>query len=108
MKQLPHPATPLNESTKGVVSRARTGHAEAVSRWRQAGKLAVAAIHSRKNIGEALHVGGREHMSHVDCFDGSAARCGKPAESKTNEDLITVRPVVDGRLKNFGKGDAKC
>jgi 5'-nucleotidase len=108
MKQLQHPATPLNESTRAVVSRAQSGHAKAVSRWKQAGKLVVASAHSRRNIGEALNIGAREHMSGVDVFDGDAARCGKPAESKTNDDLITVKPVVDGRLKNLGKGDANA
>lgn len=44
-------------------------------------------------------------MSSVDCFDGKEARIGT-AESHVefaDEDLVTVSPAVDGRLKDEGR-----
>jgi len=45
-----------------------------------------------------------EHMSVVDPFDGSNTRKGKGTgmrpEAVEDEDLLTVRPEVDGRLRN--------
>jgi hypothetical protein len=40
-------------------------------------------------------------MSEVDCFDGGKARKGSiGGEINENEDLITIHPVIDGRLKD--------
>jgi len=41
-------------------------------------------------------------MSSVDCFGGSEARKGGVAvgKNKDEDDLPTIHPVVDGRLKD--------
>ena len=64
--------------------------------------------HSREHIGDALNVGAREHMSGVDCYDGQKARTGEESGKgggmkKLEGDLITIRPAVDGRLKDKGR-----
>lgn len=55
---------------------------------------------------------GREHMSGVDCFDGSQARAEKGGEATTTDDeqsgevdpdLLVIDPTVDGRLKDVGR-----
>ena len=53
----------------------------------------------------------KEHMSPVDCFDGSAFRKSYIATDQRKEevhnvstdDLLIVHPVVDGRLKDEGR-----
>jgi hypothetical protein len=45
-------------------------------------------------------------MSEVDCFDGAKQRVGEPqdesdvVENTSEEDLLVVHPLVDGRLKD--------
>jgi hypothetical protein len=106
MKTLKEPPRPLNESTRQVISKARTRHEHIVQRWKDASRKAIAYAHSRKNINEALDIGCREHMSGFDVFDGDSARCGKETAHKTFDDLVTVKPVIDGRFKNLGKEEA--
>lgn len=56
----------------------------------------------------------REHMSGVDCFDGSQARREKGGKNtvtstddegngKVDPDLPVIDPAVDGRLKDVGR-----
>lgn len=67
--------------------------------------------HSRRDISDALRVGGREHMSSVDPFDGGGARAGercKIPESRSFGEtdpgtLVTVKPVVDGRMRDLSR-----
>jgi len=46
-------------------------------------------------------------MSDVDCFDGGKARRGsivdETNEADNGEDLPTIHPVVDGRLRDEGR-----
>jgi hypothetical protein len=50
-------------------------------------------------------------MSDVDCFDGSAVRSGKKQSTLDlqkikeayEEDLLTISPEIDGRLKDEGR-----
>ena len=45
-------------------------------------------------------------MTAVDCFDGAKQRAGKPLDegsatgNSSDEDLLVVNPMVDGRLKD--------
>ncbi|OCH95318.1 Metallo-dependent phosphatase [Obba rivulosa] len=81
------------------------------ARWRQAAGRALRW--SRAHYRELIGVAGREHMSGVDCVNGevirgAASRVGDdtPEEEPdvdTEEDLPTIHPVVDGRLKDEGR-----
>lgn len=48
-------------------------------------------------------------MTQVDCFDGAKQRAGEPQDDRdalgkpSDEDLLVVHPLVDGRLKDEGK-----
>ena len=45
-------------------------------------------------------------MSNVDCYDGQAARSGEAGNVEADdEDLLTIHPIVDGRLKNIGRNE---
>jgi hypothetical protein len=61
--------------------------------------------HCRETITEALWVSDSENMSEVDQFDGRKARTGTSSEVEQDPgtDLVKVRPVLDGRLKDLGR-----
>ncbi|CAE6415542.1 unnamed protein product [Rhizoctonia solani] len=59
--------------------------------------------HSVAEIGDALRIAQREHMTDIDRFDGAKARCGKASQSKGKMDLVVVAPMIDGRLKDLGR-----
>ena len=88
--------------------------------WRRVAGLALRW--SRGHYRDNMRVSGREHMSDVDCFDGARMRKGEFDEEVTKglgntnakdhesvelsgaeEDLLTISPVVDGRLKDEGR-----
>ncbi|KAI0362720.1 Metallo-dependent phosphatase [Trametes cingulata] len=83
--------------------------------WRRVAGLALRW--SRGHYRDHLRVTGREHMSAVDCFDGDRmrkgdfggdlAKQGKEQENEelngADEDLVTIHPIVDGRLKDEGR-----
>lgn len=116
----------LHSETAQVISREKArqvrydgsqtpAHQEAASKWR---RLANAALRwSRAHYKDNLYVTEREHMSSVDCFDGQGLRTalnsvnwekkGQQTEAKTTQeeekDLITIHPIVDGRLRDEGR-----
>ena len=89
--------------------------------WKRAAGAALRW--SRGHYRDNLRISGREHMSDVDCFDGAKVRKGRfEREEKVwdprkdqrkreedveltglEEDLVTIFPVVDGRLKDEGR-----
>ncbi|KAI0747874.1 Metallo-dependent phosphatase [Daedaleopsis nitida] len=89
--------------------------------WRRVAGLALRW--SRGHYRDNLRITGREHMSDVDCFDGASMRKGRferdfkktKAGGKVDkeggnaelngveEDLATIQPIVDGRLKDEGR-----
>lgn len=79
--------------------------------WRRVAGIALRW--SRGHYRDHLRVTGREHMSDVDCFDGEKMRKGRFESEKEkteddesdgmDEDLLTIHPVVDGRLKDEGR-----
>jgi len=96
--RLEHPRSP----SKGGIS----------TKWRQAAGRALRW--SRAHYRELIGVSGREHMSGVDCIDGEVIRSAtaqfsnekvkkEEQDADAEEDLPTIHPVVDGRLKDEGR-----
>lgn len=107
--------THLHVDTKAVIMKERQWRekhstpnksmSKGVQRWQHA---AIVALVSRSyaHYKDQVSVSAREHMSEVDCFDGGKARKGSIGgvkEVNENEDLITIHPVIDGRLKDEGR-----
>lgn len=111
-----------NVITRSTLARVRA----ALEKWRavtEAHKVqrAPAQEHTREHIGDALRVCGRERMCSVDVVDGGKIRngesldsdvdAGRDGEKKDEEeeeeenegDLIVVKPVIDGRLRDVGR-----
>ncbi|CAE6441792.1 unnamed protein product [Rhizoctonia solani] len=93
----------LSSSSVHTISKAK-------QRWLKAAEMIVnferqraPTVHSVAEIGDALRIAQREHMTDIDRFDGVKARCGKASQSKGNMDLVVVAPVIDGRLKDLGR-----
>lgn len=116
--------THLHEDTHAIVSRERvktlkSSHHQprhSISgRWKDAAHEIIRRTRSKAHYRNPLNISAREHMTDVDCFDGTQARTvGKTAEARvastSNEDktddesdVIVVHPVVDGRLKDVGR-----
>ncbi|KII88925.1 hypothetical protein PLICRDRAFT_175177 [Plicaturopsis crispa FD-325 SS-3] len=107
---------PLRSSTNLAIDREKALRArhpkrsdsQTSQRWKHAASLAIHWSRSRLHYQEHINVSAQEHMSDVDCFDGAQARSGQAGEAKedtelSEEDLITVHPSVDGRLKDEGR-----
>ncbi|KAF8717780.1 5'-nucleotidase family, partial [Rhizoctonia solani] len=93
----------LSTSSIHTISKAK-------QRWLKAAEMIVnferqraPTGHSVGEIGDALRIAQREHMTDIDRFDGSKARCGRTLQSKGKVDLVVVAPIVDGRLKDLGR-----
>jgi hypothetical protein len=109
----------IDTETDSVISRAREKwrkeHPDnqtpspTTERWLEATQKVLKASqdHCRAVIAEALRVCRREHMSEVDGVDGHSVRRQEPsgdvhkAIRMASDDLVTVRPVLDGRLKDI-------
>jgi hypothetical protein len=73
--------------------------------WKQAATLAIRHLRSTAHYRNNFKISVTEHMSAVDAFDGERARKGlacTPASSDEYENLLSVTPEVDGRLKDEG------
>jgi hypothetical protein len=110
------PFSHLHSSTQTTVSRAKAKRlnrdknqpqSSIVQRWKHAAEMARRWSRSRTHYQEQLNVCTMEHMSAVDPFNGSSTRKGQGTgmrrEAVEDEDLLTVSPDVDGRLRNEGK-----
>jgi len=99
-----------------TVSHDSNASDQVIQRWKNAAKqiLAVSSHHNKNRINSALKAAGTEHMSEVDCFDGAKARASGAGDSvastqgranpmEEDDSLIVIAPVVDGRLKDFGR-----
>jgi len=110
------PTNHLHEDTKAIIGKERERRdrqgdhtlSKAAQQWQHAAALALRS-RSRAHYKDNINVSAREHMSGVDCFDGSKARRGRVADKNNGdeggprkEDLPTIYPVVDGRLKDEG------
>jgi hypothetical protein len=106
----------LHSTTKDAISRNKASRkkedeyvyreSKATQHWKKAAGLALRWSKSRAHYQDQLNACNTEHMSIVDPFDGEKARSGQVAEIKQgfdmDEDLVTVFPAVDGRLKDEG------
>ena len=78
----------------------------ALERWRKAVSSVLHSSRSRRHFRDRIHITSKEHMTVVDCFDGSKQRAGEPQgeinaiEKPSEEDLLVVYPEVDGRLED--------
>lgn len=109
--------TLLSSATKDVIKREQARkdrylssmRKDAVSKWRHAAHLALRW--SRAHYKDLINVTTREHMSSVDCYPGSKARGEQQhgdegtdgSKGDSAEDLITIHPIIDGRLKDEGR-----
>lgn len=99
MEDIPPTIEPyLSRRTDTIIRTAR-------ERWKHA---AAKVLHAhRRHIKDALHVANHEHMSRVDCYDGQAARSGTTPNCQADNNLITIHPVVDGRLRDRARQDER-
>lgn len=87
-------------------SRIKTHQLHIAEQWKRAASLAIRWSRSKQHYQDHIGVTSKEHMSGVDCFDGAKLRVGKQQDedgetkAPAEEDMITVHPVVDGRLRN--------
>lgn len=84
----------------------RHAESKAILQWKHAASLALRWARSRAHYQDQLNVSTTEHMSSVDPYDGKGIRSGTESEKKDDEaddDLLTVSPEVDGRLKDEGR-----
>ncbi|KAJ3515958.1 hypothetical protein NLJ89_g1419 [Agrocybe chaxingu] len=103
----------LNIKTKGILEAlyqdVKPENSAAISLWKQAVGTVIRHTRSGLHDQQCFNISATEHMSSVDAFDGGNARKGHPcAEASvntSNEDLLVVHPVIDGRLKDEGKVD---
>lgn len=107
----------LNPKTSQIIQNAQQHHnngqeKHGAIKWREIVKKKVFRAGSKKSVGNAFVVGQTEHMQGVDCFDGETLRGRKkpgaetknePTGDETTKDLITIRPIVDGRLRDVAR-----
>ncbi|TDL27236.1 Metallo-dependent phosphatase [Rickenella mellea] len=95
----------LHRDTEGMISQATGLSTKAAERWRHA-FVQIKKMRSATHYRDTLSIASREHMSEVDCFDGAQARKGGQQEkeehhdSGTEDELMTVHPVIDERFKD--------
>lgn len=107
------PSSLLQTSTQDLISREVSRKARdaavpntALNQLRQVAKRALRWSRSKTRYQDYINVSGREHMSNVDCFDGQSARIGAAGQVELgDDDLLTIHPIVDGRLKNIGRNE---
>ncbi|KAF8184960.1 Metallo-dependent phosphatase-like protein [Mycena galopus ATCC 62051] len=104
----------LHSTTKAAIARERARQSQEhqhrskiASQWKHAVHLAVRWSRSRTHYQEHLNVCQRESMSPVDPCDGERMRrgekCAEPEVENKADDLLTISPIVDGRLKDEGR-----
>ncbi|KAG6874324.1 hypothetical protein C0995_001549 [Termitomyces sp. Mi166 len=95
------------ETARRKVGKAHEEFAVA-EHWKRAAKLVVQWWRrSRLHYRDQLSVCTTEHMSPVDAYDGQSIRRGEGRARKrwafNEEDLITIHPEIDGRLKDIAR-----
>ncbi|KAJ6547135.1 Metallo-dependent phosphatase-like protein [Mycena capillaripes] len=103
----------LHSTTKAAITREkarqqREQHGSKIAdHWRHAARLALRWSRSRTHYQEHLNVCNLESMHAVDPLDGDRMRRGEQLADlqvkDQDDDLLTINPVVDGRLKNEGR-----
>jgi len=113
LARVDHPQTDhFHSSTRMAISREhvrqlkfgrKSPESNVVQQWKHAADLARCWSRSRSHYQDQLNVCTTEHMSPVDPFDGINARKGRDVgirQQVQDEDLLTVSPGIDGRLKD--------
>jgi len=106
----------LRSATKTAIGREKarqqrenSSHSSKLaSHWKHAAHLATLRWRrSRTHYQEHLNICNVESMSGVDPFDGEKIRGGQRTTEKQEnnevDDLLTISPEVDGRLKDEGR-----
>ncbi|KAJ7043265.1 Metallo-dependent phosphatase-like protein [Mycena alexandri] len=103
----------LHSTTKSAIVREKARQkreqhrTKATSQWKHAAHLALRWTRSRTHYQEHLNVCSLESMHSVDAVDGEKMRSGQEStESEPKgkvDDLLTISPAVDGRLKDEGR-----
>lgn len=106
----------LHAETDGMIAHAKLRAEQASQRARERWKHAIeeirAIVHSPTHYRAPFSIANREHMTNVDCFDGERARGGQERneadeveveDKDSDDDLLVVTPVIDGRLKDKGR-----
>ncbi|KAH7889945.1 Metallo-dependent phosphatase-like protein [Phlebopus sp. FC_14] len=110
-------ANHLHKGTASIIEReiehqkrhANAQNASVVQMWHHAVAAAMRRVRSGSHYQDIIDVTAREHMSGVDCFNGSRIRRGSKVEDENSisnrysEDLLAIHPTVDGRLKDEGR-----
>ncbi|KAJ7184198.1 Metallo-dependent phosphatase-like protein [Mycena filopes] len=102
----------LHSTTKSAIIREKTRQEQehrtkVASQWKHAAHLALRWTRSKSHYQEHLNVCSLESMHSVDPVDGEKMRSGQeltesPRKDK-DDDLLTISPAVDGRLKDEGR-----
>ncbi|THH15603.1 hypothetical protein EW146_g4905 [Bondarzewia mesenterica] len=86
-------------------AKIKSHQSRAGENWRRAASFALRWSRSKRHYQDHIGVASKEHMSGVDCFDGAQIRAlgsvheeGRQEKAPADDDMITVHPVVDGRL----------
>ncbi|KAJ7632241.1 Metallo-dependent phosphatase-like protein [Roridomyces roridus] len=92
----------LCSATKTSIAREQY-RSKVASQWKHAAHLALRR--SREHYREHLAVCSAESMSCIDPFDGEKTRGGESTSMRDVEvdDLLTINPEVDGRLRDEGR-----
>ena len=114
----------MDARTSKIVDEERQRYAngqkqDGAAHWKQI-EIVVEKVLSRskKRMEEAFSISGREHMVGVDCYDGTTTRgagrddiikeereaLDEEIEAEARKHLVTIEPVVDGRMKDIARG----
>ncbi|KAF7359391.1 Trifunctional nucleotide phosphoesterase protein YfkN [Mycena sanguinolenta] len=104
----------LKSTTKAAIAREKARQrrdqhpsSKIASQWKHAAHLALRWSRSRTHYQEHLNVCRVESMHPVDPCDGERVRrgekCAEPEIKENDPDLLTISPIVDGRLKDEGR-----
>jgi len=101
----------LSPHTGDIIAEERRWHAEGVelhgkAKWADIVRRKVLKT-SKRQAWSSYHVASNEHMSHVDCVDGTLLRGGRARreeeEKRMLSQLVLVHPHIDGRLQDVGR-----
>ncbi|KAJ7074326.1 Metallo-dependent phosphatase-like protein [Mycena amicta] len=96
----------LHPTTKSAIGREQARQS-APARWKHAAQLALRWRRSRAHYQDHLRVSDLESMHTVDACDGKKMRRGEqqhePRIQTEDQDLLSISPAVDGRLKDEGR-----
>lgn len=96
----------VREKARQEREQHRSQHGTITAQWKHAAHLALRWSRSRTHYQEHLNVCTLENMSSVDPFDGEKMRGGQHLAGHRvldENDLLTISPEVDGRLKDEGR-----